>query len=1018
MLTTVMSWTRAARHRVVVIVVMGLTLLCSCGHSTGDFPFGSSDPLNQGLPEWRMEPEHNYYVVRTKPVIITCRATPAIQITFKCAGSLVPIKQQTNLELIDPVTGRKTLQSSIEVTRDEVEDYYGEDGYWCECYAWNTVQGSSNPQHVKSTRAQIEAAYLRRRFNRTPMSTRVAVEKTAELQCLPPEGKPLPRVFWLKDDVELNVAEDINFIISSEGSLIINQARLQDTGNYTCGAVNPATRRLSDSASLLVYRDGGWSAWTDWSDCSATCGKGKKRRTRACDNPAPLNGGAPCIGESQAFVDCTSLCPERRDLTPKIPAAKDRKENEESQSMKPEVTMSEKASRAEEDDNIPLYVGLCVAVAVIIIIIIPVIVLLRRKNGRDQGVFDMDNGQDASQSLTDDEKKITKNGDMLSMQPDVTQTVVTVQQQQHPYLHHNHSGTNSTSHSADSPNNNHMGIVDKSPPYLPPDPPYLEPSINSDNLYSVPNAHFNLPSPGEMSQMSQLSQLSQPHRLSGTLGRPSNKTVFVEPTVNHNLNSSMEKLTIKDNKGPPPPPAPDSHSRPASGHSDSLQGSRQSVISVQLPGNVDTEAVTWSTFDYTGGRLVLPESGVMLTVPEGAIKRGHVEEIYMAVCRDDKDRPRLSEHQTILSPVVLVGPPGVVLMKPVILSFQHCASMRQGSWVLSLYRSDSPLDEPPQWKRVVVLGHETINSQVYTQLDPNHCHIMMEYLNRYALIGESVPGGKAIKIYRLAAFAPALPPSMDYSIRVYVVEDTQDALDGVVQVEQRLGGRLVDKPKQIPFQDGGHNLCLTVEELSVGWRSKLAANYQEIPFRHIWSGNQNNLHCSFSLELVDRSNPRLACKIQVYQKGILQNRQLLNVNTNFKEKGTPVQCGGGGTMKTRGSTVNTNSTNSSSGFSSMVTLDPSAQVFRLPPHIRSQLCMLLDPPNARGNDWRMLAQALTVDRYINYFATKASPTDQILDLWEARHREETAVTDLMNILRVMGRMDAAAVLEKDIGSWL
>ena len=80
-------------------------------------------------------------------------------------------------------------------------------------------------------------------------------------------------------------------------------------------------------------------------------------------------------------------------------------------------------------------------------------------------------------------------------------------------------------------------------------------------------------------------------------------------------------------------------------------------------------------------------------------------------------------------------------------------------------------------QRLVVLGHETINSQVYTQLDPNHCHIMTEYLNRYALIGESVPGGKAVKIYRLAAFAPALPPSMDYSIRVYVVEDTQDALD-------------------------------------------------------------------------------------------------------------------------------------------------------------------------------------------------------------------------------------------------
>lgn len=48
----------------------------------------------------------------------------------------------------------------------------------------------------------------------------------------------------------------------------------------------------------------------------------------------------------------------------------------------------------------------------------------------------------------------------------------------------------------------------------------------------------------------------------------------------------------------------------------------------------------------------------------------------------------------------------------------------------------------------------------------------------------------------------------------------------MIQVEQRLGGRLLDKPKQIPFQDGGSNLCLTIEELSTGWRSKLAANYQ------------------------------------------------------------------------------------------------------------------------------------------------------------------------------------------------
>ena len=35
---------------------------------------------------------------------------------------------------------------------------------------------------------------LRKRFQRIPMSSRVAVKETTELQCLPPEGKPLPTV--------------------------------------------------------------------------------------------------------------------------------------------------------------------------------------------------------------------------------------------------------------------------------------------------------------------------------------------------------------------------------------------------------------------------------------------------------------------------------------------------------------------------------------------------------------------------------------------------------------------------------------------------------------------------------------------------------------------------------------------------------------------------------------------------------------------------------------------------------
>lgn len=65
-----------------------------------------------------------------------------------------------------------------------------------------------------------------------------------------------------------------------------------------------------------------------------------------------------------------------------------------------------------------------------------------------------------------------------------------------------------------------------------------------------------------------------------------------------------------------------------------------------------------------------------------------------------------------------------------------------------------------------------------------------------------------------------------------------------------------------------------------------------------------------------------------------------------------------------------------------------------------------------------LVSFLLALRYINSFAVKPSPTDQILDLWEARHREPTAVTDLLNVLRLMGRTDAASLLERELGPWL
>ena len=60
-------------------------------------------------------------------------------------------------------------------------------------------------------------------------------------------------MFWLKNGELIDASRDINFIISNEGNLIISQTRLGDAANYTCGAQNIASRRLSEAALLTVY---------------------------------------------------------------------------------------------------------------------------------------------------------------------------------------------------------------------------------------------------------------------------------------------------------------------------------------------------------------------------------------------------------------------------------------------------------------------------------------------------------------------------------------------------------------------------------------------------------------------------------------------------------------------------------------------------------------------------------------------------------------------------------------------
>ncbi|XP_053663408.1 netrin receptor unc-5-like [Anopheles marshallii] len=270
---------------------------------TDNFEVGAIDQIesfgagNDGTPYpvFIVEPK-SAYVMKNRPAKLYCKASHALQISFKCSGSAKPPPTEEEHHT-DPHTGVQLQEATATITRELVDEFFGKGPFKCECRAY------SSRGHVKTQPVTIQTATIKKQISISPKTVRVATGGRAELVCIA-NATPAAKVEWQKNGVPMQ--PNPPYVVLTASSLLLTRVNMQDMANYTCVAENIAGKRVSEPAFINVYVDGGWSQWGPWTDCKCPGHpKQGKRRLRICNNPEPINNGTTCQGVNTEFTsDC------------------------------------------------------------------------------------------------------------------------------------------------------------------------------------------------------------------------------------------------------------------------------------------------------------------------------------------------------------------------------------------------------------------------------------------------------------------------------------------------------------------------------------------------------------------------------------------------------------------------------------------------------------------------------------------------------------------------------------------
>ncbi|XP_071963908.1 UNC5C-like protein [Antedon mediterranea] len=344
------------------------------------------------------------------------------------------------------------------------------------------------------------------------------------------------------------------------------------------------------------------------------------------------------------------------------------------------------------------------------------------------------------------------------------------------------------------------------------------------------------------------------------------------------------------------------------------------------------------------------------------------------------------------SPVVFCGPSGMKFNERVLLSYKHCANIKNNNVKLVTLRTETEPDQVPSFHNL------SDDNDSLMLIKGNTVTLMLPHFTGHTTMlqceHESIPIVQEKWLDLMLFSSKIQEDEYDQQVRLYCANQTPDARYLILEDERLLNGSMCSPTTPFLF---AHVSDLTVLLKTEGDWTVTGGKIKQSISRKCLVENVR-VPCVYRLEYdEEKTVTSLKCQVHVTQDEREDlHGKIIDVLVK-KQRSAP----------------------------SRERKVPITRLVRrrllLPYPLRESIRKKLDIPNTLGNDWRHLAYCLGYDDCIHQWEEQLcqrlifSPTNELLNIWETT-RSGDRKCDLEEIINIFESMDRLDVIS-DIKSW-